>query len=154
MQRVRSRLEAEKRYGAIKGGVWANAAKWLAVLEIPERLGGKWVNSATRKPTNKIYCNREIHAPLLAALEALAARGLLAQLKTFDGAWSIRPVRGSELLSTHAYGLAIDLNAATNALGARPSLSKEFVACFTEQGFSWGGNFRRLDGMHFSLAWE
>jgi hypothetical protein len=47
--------------------------------------------------------------------------------------------------------MAIDVNAFENGLGKKPKLSAGFVKCFTDAGFVWGGNFARLDGMHFEL---
>jgi hypothetical protein len=44
------------------------------------------------------------------------------------------------------------LNAADNKLGQLSTLSPEFVQCFKDAGFTWGGNFSRLDPMHFSLG--
>ncbi len=91
----------------------------------------------------------------MAALIQLSQERLTSELVTLDGCWNIRPVRGSSLLSTHAYGVAIDLNVATNKLGEKPTLSAAFVKCFTDQGFNWGGLFKdRVDGQHFSYAWE
>ncbi len=90
-----------------------------------------------------------------AALALVEARGYIGELRTFDGCLNIRAVRGKpDELSTHAYGLAIDINAATNHLGQPPTISPGLVQCFTESGFSWGGTFPRVDGQHFSFAWE
>lgn len=113
-----------------------------------------WINTATGSPTRRIYCNTDVHKPLLEALEQVKERGLLHELKTFDGCFNIRRVRGSDLVSTHAYGLAIDLNAKENPLGGHVSLSPEFVKCWTDAGWDWGGRFKRRDGMHFSYGWE
>jgi hypothetical protein len=57
----------------------------------------------------------------------------------------------STFLSTHSWGMAIDLNASWNKLGAIPTLSREFVNCFKKEGFKWGGEFSRKDGMHFQI---
>jgi hypothetical protein len=116
----------------------------------------------------RIYCHRDLVKPLEASFRALIKSGALKELKTWDGCYNPRPIRGYErqwarfenlnpasgakYLSTHAWGLAIDVNAFENCLGKKPRLSKAFVKCFTDNGFTWGGTFKRLDGMHFELS--
>lgn len=100
----------------------------------------------------KLYCNKDMVAPLSAAFKNLIERGFVKELKTFDGCFNIRKKRGLSSLSLHSWGIAIDVNAAWNALGAKPTLSAGFVKCFTDAGFEWGGTWSRLDGMHFQLA--
>lgn len=100
----------------------------------------------------KLYCNKDIIEPLTQAFKNLISRGKVSELKTFDGCFNIRKKRGLNSMSLHSWGIAIDVNAAWNALGAQPTLSPEFVKCFTDAGFVWGGNFKRKDGMHFELA--
>lgn len=100
----------------------------------------------------KIYCNTALVGPLERALRNLIARGFAQDMKTWDGCYIIRNARGLSSWSMHAWGLAIDLNAATNRLGAKPTLSAGFVKCWTDVGFDWGGTWRRADGMHFQLA--
>jgi len=117
----------------------------------------------------RIYCNPEIVKPLERAFRNLIERGYVDELKTWDGCWNYRPIRGYEkkyaalmkagkieeaikLLSIHSWAGAIDVNAAENGLGVIPKLSAGFVKCFTDAGFDWGGNFKRPDGMHFQLA--
>jgi hypothetical protein len=101
----------------------------------------------------KIYCNRDIILPLQAAFCELHATGHIKELKTWDGCFNIRKQRGSlSKLSLHSWGIAIDVNAAWNGLGKQPTLSQGFVKCFTDNGFTWGGNWKRLDGMHFELS--
>jgi hypothetical protein len=55
-------------------------------------------------------------------------------------------------MSLHSWGLAIDINAATNRFGGKPTMSAELVKCFTDAGFDWGGVWSNPDGMHFQLA--
>jgi hypothetical protein len=99
----------------------------------------------------KIYCNRDIVAPLAAAFHNLISTGLVSELKTWDGCFNIRKKRGLSSMSLHSWGIAIDVNAAWNVLGANPTLSAGFVKCFTDAGFEWGGTWQRKDGMHFQL---
>lgn len=100
----------------------------------------------------KIYCNVDLVKPLERALKNIIDRGLITQLKTWDGCFNIRTKRGSDTRSLHSWGVAIDINAAWNQFGKKPTLSKELVACFKEAGFDWGGEWSKPDGMHFQLA--
>lgn len=99
----------------------------------------------------RIYCNRDLVKPLEQALSNLINRNVVNELKTWDGCFNIRKKRGLSSMSLHSWGIAIDVNAAWNGLGKTPTLSREFVKCFTDAGFYWGGNFKRKDGMHFEL---
>lgn len=144
--------EAQARYGEIAYGKWPDEAKWMVTYFVPPDIAPRWHNTASGVSTKKIYLNKDMLPALMQALDNVRARALTKELKTFDGCFSIRQVRGAASLSTHSYGLAIDINAKENALGAEPTMSPELVACFTDAGFTWGGNFRRRDGMHFQLA--
>jgi hypothetical protein len=99
----------------------------------------------------KIYCNKDLVGPLSKALTALIATGHVKELKTWDGCFNIRKKRGLSSMSLHSWGIAIDVNAFENGLNATPKLSAGFVKCFTDNGFDWGGNWTRKDGMHFQL---
>ena len=99
----------------------------------------------------RIYCNRDLVAPLTQAFVNLINRGHVHELKTWDGCFNIRKKRGLSSMSLHSWGLAVDVNAAWNQLGKQPTLSAGFVKCFTDAGFDWGGIWTRRDGMHFQL---
>ena len=99
----------------------------------------------------KLYCNKDIVLPLSQAFTNLIARGKASELKTFDGCFNIRNKRGLSSMSLHSWGIAIDVNAAWNQLNMTPTLSPEFVKCFTDNGFDWGGTWSKPDGMHFQL---
>ena len=99
----------------------------------------------------RLYCNKDMVAPLTKAFHNLISTGNVKELKTFDGCFNIRKKRGLTSMSLHSWGIAIDVNAAWNGLNVTPKLSPEFVKCFTDAGFDWGGTWTRKDGMHFQL---
>jgi len=100
----------------------------------------------------RLYCNKDMVVPLSEAFNNLVSRGKASELKTFDGCFNIRKKRGLSSMSLHSWGIAIDVNAAWNQLNMTPTLSPEFVKCFTDAGFTWGGTWTRKDGMHFELS--
>jgi hypothetical protein len=100
----------------------------------------------------RLYCNKDIVAPLTQAFTNLISTGKVSELKTWDGCFNIRKKRGLSSMSLHSWGIAIDVNAAWNQLNMVPTLTPGFVKCFTDAGFEWGGTWTRKDGMHFQLA--
>lgn len=99
----------------------------------------------------KIYCNKDMVKPLTLAFQNLIKTGFVKELKTWDGCFNIRRKRGTISPSLHSWGVAIDVNAAWNGMGKKPTLSTGFVKCFTDAGFDWGGTWTKPDGMHFQL---
>lgn len=78
-----------------------------------------------------------------------------AGVSDFCGSYNPRKIRGSATVwSNHAYGAAIDLNAAANAMGNSHGTMPPFVvAAFEKEGFRWGGRYRnRPDWMHFEAV--
>jgi len=100
----------------------------------------------------RIYCNRELQPVLAKAIVNLITRKVINQLKTWDGCFNIRQMRGGSNASLHSWGLAIDVNASWNTLGSVGNMTPAFVRCFTDAGFEWGGDWDRPDPMHFQLA--
>jgi hypothetical protein len=85
--------------------------------------------------------------------------GLIPLVKSYEGSYVPRLIRGSTTsLSNHAYGSAFDINYFWNQLGKTPARCgavgsvQELVPLAHEHGFYWGGNFTRLDGMHFEIC--
>lgn len=137
-----------KKYGDPR--LKANQLKWLEVWDVPAELEIGYI-------PKKLYCNKDLIAPLSKAFRNLIDRDFVKELKTWDGCWNVRAIRGYEYSkpikwSLHSWGVAIDLNASENGLGKKPKLSAGFVRCFTDAGFDWGGRFSRPDGMHFQLS--
>lgn len=99
----------------------------------------------------RIYCNKDMVKPLEQAFRNLIKTGFVRELKTFDGCFNIRNKKAGTTYSLHSWGVAIDVNAAWNGYGKKPTLSSGFVKCFTDAGFDWGGLWSTPDAMHFQL---
>jgi hypothetical protein len=75
-----------------------------------------------------------------------------------DWGYAFRQTRGSDrVLSNHASGTAIDLNAIKHPLGKSNTFNKHqrntINLLITKYGLTWGGNYkRRKDDMHFEIA--
>lgn len=124
--------------------VITNELKYMTLWDIPSHLEVGVI-------PKKLYCNKILIGPLMQALSNIIDRGLVDELKTWDGCFNVRKKRGLKSLSLHSWGIAIDINAAWNGLGKEPTMSPRLVKCFTDCGFEWGGTWSRKDGMHFQL---
>lgn len=107
---------------------------------------------------NRIYCNKDLVKPLHETFKELITTDLYKEIKTWDGCYNVRMIRGSKtVMSVHAFGLAVDLNAAHNPLGLSKQQCRErglrpfsdaFDMVWYGQGWNLGIDFRRADGMH------
>ncbi|MEM9851674.1 MAG: M15 family metallopeptidase, partial [Pseudomonadota bacterium] len=83
---------------------------------------------------------------------------LYKRIKT-AGSLCVRLIRGSTTsVSTHAYGLSVDLNidGVTDTLGdGKTQLGLVILAdFFNKEGWYWGASFGREDSMHFQVSRE
>ena len=130
----------------------------LELVDVPQLAGVPFGWGGTCEGTVRFH--KSGAAPLKGMFRDWEAAGLRRRILTFDGAYNPRLMRGSRtVLSAHAFGSAIDLNAQWNGLGRVPaSLGArgcvlELVRIASSHGFYWGGHFSsRKDGMHFELA--
>ena len=111
----------------------------------------------------KIQVHAKAQASFSRVFAALDQAGAMDRILTCAGTFVPRhkgwnPTRA---LSSHTWGIAIDLNVAWNAYGAVPAALgsrgslRELVPHFEAEGFAWGGYFEPpslCDGMHFELA--
>jgi hypothetical protein len=75
----------------------------------------------------------------------------LVKREEFAGCYSARFIGSNPhgRLSTHAWGAAVDLNAASNPFGADPTMDMRVVRAMRNAGLNWGGDWLVPDGMHF-----
>ncbi len=132
----------------------------FAISEGPNRWvrqGASWLRAhhtiAEVPLLGEVECHEAVIAPLTAAMTELVDRGMAALVdgEDFGGCWAPRTA-GSGALSSHAWGIAVDLNVQGNHYGAEPSIAPEVVEVMARHGFTWGGRWPVPDGMHFELV--
>lgn len=114
------------------------------LVSVTHAFGGKSVTFA---------CHKAMAPKLHNVWQTLTDQGKLGVIKTFDGCYNNRSVRGSTAKSLHAWGLAIDINAADFPLGSMSRQDHDLTVAFEEQGFWYGGDYHgRKDPMHYQFA--
>lgn len=110
-----------------------------------------------RSGGRRILVNRAMLPDLGRVSDALAAEAAKGRvyLVTAVGGFTPRTISGSNQLSRHALGLAIDINPAANPFRSDNRLITNmpgwFVDVWRDAGFCWGGDWRYAkDPMHFS----
>lgn len=160
-----TRAEIERRFGRFRwqedaGGRIIPDADWsrsnIVVVTAPWPLpvaGGRTART--------VRCHRLVAESLTKALIELQEMELEHLIKTFDGCYVPRHVmwRGDKPLSTHSWGIALDLNAAWFPYGRRVTQDARLVRCFARHGFACGqpggGLWQTtLDAMHFEYTYR
>jgi hypothetical protein len=101
-----------------------------------------------------VTCHRRMISPLRSAMAELRRRGLghLVDAAEYAGCYAPRRIQPSGTLSLHAWGLAVDLNAASNPVGGASNQDRRLVRTMERHGFYWGGDFPTVpDPMHFEF---
>ena len=117
-----------------------------------------WVSANIRTETvpvlGRVTCHRLMLPQLRGALQEVADAGLASSLSTYDGCYVPRFIERdpSRSISLHTWGIAIDMDAATNYRGIRGTMNPRVVEIFKRWGFRWGGDWAYTDPMHFELG--
>ncbi len=101
------------------------------------------------KSVTRLQCHVKLKDIFPAVFATLRDKGLQPQIRTFGGCYNFRGKRTIDKLSTHCWGIAIDLNTQTNAQGGT-----DVVEIFRAAGFKWGGEWsgKSKDPMHFQFC--
>lgn len=77
------------------------------------------------------------------------------------GTFNYRNIAGTDLISAHGYGIAIDINTDYSDYWQwsktgkyRNRIPMEIVSIFEKYGFIWGGKWYHFDTMHFEYRPE
>lgn len=100
----------------------------------------------------QVTCNRLMLPQLRGALQEVVNAGLANKLHTYDGCYNPAFIPGTDSISMHSWGIAIDLDAATNYRGIRGTMDAGIVQIFKRWGFRWGGDWHYTDPMHFEIV--
>jgi hypothetical protein len=99
-------------------------------------------------------CHTAVVVALADALERLESAGMVhaIDVSQFGGCHNPRLIGAGLGVSRHAWGVAIDVNVATNPLGAASTQAPELVEVMHRAGFAWGGEWLHPDAMHFEYV--
>lgn len=101
-----------------------------------------------------VTCHRLMLPQLRGALQEVQDAGLAGTLQTYSGCYVPRFIERDPTgsISLHTWGIAIDMDAATNFRGIRGTMDSRVVEIFKRWGFAWGGDWAYTDPMHFELT--
>jgi hypothetical protein len=138
-----AQLQLFTRYGDPEAEGFAE--KWITPWDV--RKAFPWF------PKQIIHIHKHYRPMLDDAFRALEMAALTDEIKSFDGGFDLRCIKGSNIvLSMHSWGCAIDMNAAQNPLGSEGTWSKAFLKVMADHlifcGQEWTG---RKDPMHFAM---
>jgi len=148
--RARNHAFFAKMYGdCSKGDVAKNLVE---VVWLPKKSGQKLKVSRINGVAGKL-------AAISRALDELPAT-FDAYLKPSEGTYNCRSIAGTNQVSAHGYGIAIDI-ATRHAHywrwskgGYQSKIPIEIVRIFEANGFIWGGKWGHFDTMHFEYRPE
>ncbi len=131
------------RYTVLGGGRIAPEAAWVR----------SHIATAVVPILGAVTCNKLLFPQLEAALQEVQQRGLADKIhpQQYAGCYYPRFIAGSSTLSNHAFGLALDINAVENGRGTAGLIDRDVVQIFQKWGFTWGGDWRYTDPMHFEM---
>lgn len=99
--------------------------------------------------TTRAACHVKLEDVFTEVFFEIHARGFWHLLKTYDGIYNKRKkTANSDQWSTHAWGIAVDLNAATNGFGTKGDMPEPIIEIFEKHGFTHLVN----DPMHFQYT--
>jgi hypothetical protein len=126
-------------------------ADFLARITLPFPLTISWDHSQS---VSAMTCHKLLATVFTGVFVRLQSGGLQSKITSFGGCFSFRPQRTGTKLSTHAWGIAIDLNPETNPQGTAGNMDPAVIATFREAGFEWGGDWqgKTRDPMHFQFC--
>lgn len=129
---------------------WEYAHMGFAKLPMPVFLAWN-----PQKTVDRIYCHRKMIPIFEDVFYKVHSSGLWSKVQNYGGCYNWRLKRTAQKLSTHCWGISVDLNPQTNQLGAWGDQDPQVVEIFKDAGFIWGGDWKpkyACDPMHFQYV--
>lgn len=103
---------------------------------------------------SRLRCHRLLVPVVDSIFQTIVQDGLRETVTSFGGCFEYRSQRTGHKLSTHAWGIALDLNPKDNQQGTDGNMDPRLVALFKSAGFEWGGDWagRVKDPMHYQFC--
>tara|TARA_R110000868_G_scaffold402262_1_gene678455 strand:- start:60 stop:494 length:435 start_codon:yes stop_codon:yes gene_type:complete len=106
------------------------------------------------RPVRTITCHKALAKPLIAAIQCVRKQEMHLGRKLLinhAGCYVHRRIHGSTQWSNHRWGTAIDINVTQPVSKLTNNQDPALVKCFKDQGFTWGGDWKSKDYMHFEM---
>ena len=131
------------RYTVLGGGRIAPEQSWVAAN----------IRTEPVPILGDVTCHRVMLPQLRAALLEIQTTGLADEINPgeYAGCYYPRYIAGSQQLSLHSFGIALDLNTPGNQRGTVGEMNRAVVSIFKRWGFAWGGDWGYTDPMHFEM---
>lgn len=132
---------------------WVNAN--VVTVLVPQLVG---VPTYGGTFNGRVRFHRKGVEQLQRAFADVEKAGVLGDIIFWDGSFVLRRMRGSQSLSRHSWGTALDINAEWNGFRQKPAAPGtkgslwRVAPVFEKHGFAWGGRWTSPDGMHFEVA--
>lgn len=154
--------EVDAFYGNPRGKNGEISAKWVAESIVSMQLPWALVTSWDFQPVKTIRVHKKCKPSLQRIFAQIWAAANQDQQKInewgmnlYGGGYNFRLMRGSSSLSMHSWGCAVDFDTSRNALGDTTpnfALIPQVLSAFEAEGWTWGGNWKKPDGMHWQAA--
>ena len=124
---------------------------FIARVELPLSMRLSWDHT---HEVRAIACHKLLVPVFADVFAEISSGNLQNKIISFGGCFSFRPQRTGSKLSTHAWGIAIDLNPEKNQQGTAGNMDPGLVSTFCGAGFEWGGTWegKTCDPMHFQFC--
>jgi len=149
-------------YGNPRGRNGEASAKWESANVVRVRAPWRLMTAWDFQSVSGIRIHKKCEPSLLSVLAKIWDASGNSEVKIrewgmhlYAGAYNFRLMRGSSKLSMHAWGCAVDFDSARNAFGdSTPNFATipAVLDAFASEGWTWGGNWRKADGMHWQAA--
>jgi hypothetical protein len=133
--------------GSIDSYQWETIILDVCPLPFPMKLA--WNPSIE---VSRFRCHHRMISIFQEAFDRIWAANLESECQFFGGCYMFRCKKGSKKISTHAWGIAIDLNPLENQMGTPGQMNPDIVSIFESLGFTWGGRWQNPDPMHFQFC--
>lgn len=126
-------------------------ADYLAAMELPFPMALSWDRSKT---VTRMTCHKRMVEVFASVFGLVQSNGLQSKISSFGGCFSFRQQRTGARLSTHSWGIAIDLNPGTDPQGSPGNMDAGLIEVLRGAGFEWGGDWQETvqDPMHFQFC--
>lgn len=127
---------------------------FLDVANLPFPMVLAWdKKSVIRRIAVNRYCRKSLMNILSLIKKQFDERERICLgLNLFGGCYCYRQKRMEKELSVHSWAAAIDIDPNGNPFGKKGSMDERIVEIFENEGWQWGGRWKKPDPMHFEAT--